>query len=211
MPPEERVIVPLPVYQQLVDRCARERLNLAIANGSAFHARILISKLFEIAKEKVEIVSGRLTDVNPKGIDVYGFESVIAAARKFLTAPSTVLTIIVQHGSVHRGNENRFLKQVVDDPNRNGTVHLCIPKIGLLDESVPHFMVSDRGAYRVETGKDAKPSEEAIKAIANFGDAKTGEELAKLFADLQSYLADNDSSSVIHTYKPGHALSPEII
>lgn len=199
---EEQVIVPLARYQQLVDRCARERLNLPIANGSAFHARILITKLFEIAEEEVQIVSGRLTDVNPKGVDVYGYQPAIDAARKFLTAPGTLLSIIAQTGAIDQGPDNRFLKEVINDVHRNGTVQIYVPKAGTLDESVPHFMVADHSAYRLETGKDALPSEEAIKAIANFGDAKTGKELSELFSDLQTDLEDDENLRFL-VYEPG--------
>ena len=201
---EENVVVPLAVYQQLVDRCARERLNLQISNGSAFHARILITKLFEIAQEEVQIVSGRLTDTSRKGIDVYGYETVIAAAKKFLANPGTVLSILVQMGSIDRGQQNRLLNALITDPKRNGSLQIFIPKSNIFDESLPHFMVADRSGYRLETGKDASPEEEAIKAIANFGDPKSGKALSALFDELNSVLEEMKESCEMHVYEPGY-------
>lgn len=204
---QESVIVPLRVYQELVDRCARDRLDLPIANGSAFHARILIAKLFEIAKEEVQIVSGKLTDTSAKGVDVYGHQPVIDQAKRFLSSPGTVLSIVLQDGRIDQGNDNRFLKQLMTDPARNGTIQVYAPPADIVDSATPHFMVADGGAYRLETAKDADPKEEAIKAIANFGDLLSGRELAALFTDVQSIL-EEEEPGVVPTFviAPGQAV-----
>src|SRR4051812_44309174 len=87
-------------YIALVNRCADGRLNQEISNGSPFHARVLISKLFEVARKRVQIVSGSLTDTTPDGVQVYGFPEIINQARRFLREPSSHLSIVVQRGQV---------------------------------------------------------------------------------------------------------------
>lgn len=174
-------------YQALVDRCAAERLNLPIANGTAEHARILIHKLFEIARKHVVIVSGHLTDLNQDNVDVYGHEPVIAAAKKFLTDKTATLQIILMDGELDRGNGNRLLRALADDPARKGDVRLIIPGEDVLSGKTPHFMVCDRFAYRFEQDPDPKKTE----AIANFGDARWGRRLAEYFDVLMAGLIES--------------------
>lgn len=195
-PSEGDFPVSLQTYKQLVDRCALERLNYAIANGSPFHARVLIAKLFEIAEKQVSIVTGSLRDITSGGIEVYGHEPVVEEAKKFLTDPGTCLTVIVQTGELHRGEENSFLHQVCRDRNRNGTLKLLIPPKGALDQSIPHFMVADGFSYRLETGQDAAVEtvgvddedgapHDHMRAVANFGDGEMGRGLKAYFDEIR--------------------------
>lgn len=201
--PDGLNLVPMEVYKSLVDRCARERLDYPIANGSAFHARILISKLFEVAAREVSIVSGELTICNAEGVDVYGYPEVLARAKRFLTDPASRLSIIVESGKVDQEQDNRFLKEVINEPSRNGTVVLTVPpSVALADFSVPHFMVADSSTYRLETQFHARETRDArsITAVANFGDRSTARKLQEYFEELTALVGLSDAN--VRTFAP---------
>ena len=189
-------------YQKLVDFCATHRLNQPISNGSALHARILIEKLFEIAKGHVQLVSGSLTEVTSAGVDVYSYSPVIERAKSFLSTPGATLSIIVQSGSISSGDENKFLSELRNDPARMGSIDVIVPKPKLLGQSAPHFMVADGAAYRLETGSDALPQSESTAAVANFGDIKSASALVGLFNGLLSFLSVGDNTTSRVTYPP---------
>jgi hypothetical protein len=196
--------VSLTVYQALVDRCARERLNLDIANGSALHARILIDKLFEIARANVFLVSGTVRETSGRGVEIYAHQKVIDSAKRFLALAESRLDIVVQSGEIDNGNGNRFLRSVINEPSRCGTVSLYLPDAGVLPENrTPHFMVSDRSAYRFETGKDANPENEKITAVANFGDVPKAQILASIFDDIVALLNTCQAMRKIREFAPG--------
>jgi hypothetical protein len=192
-------------YIALVNRCAEGRLNQELSNGSPFHARILISKLFEVARKRVQIVTGSLKDTTrPEQIEIYGFRDVIARAQRFLREPSSRLTIIVQSGQVDQGNQNRFLKQVVEDQHRNGLVDLLIATPNRISENVPHFMISDAYAYRFEPGKNAQPTDQGTTAIGNFGDPTFAGKLEKYFGNLIEILHQPSSLAKHLVFPPNH-------
>jgi hypothetical protein len=198
--------IPLAIYQALVDRCARERLNLDIANGSALHARILIDKLFEIARTSVCLVSGSIRESSNRGVEIYAHQKVIDSAKRFLTLPGSRLDVVVQSGIIDRETENRFLRSITSDPSRCGTVALYIPHVGVLaEDNTSHFMVADRSAYRFETGKDANPDNEKITAVANFGDVSTARTLGNIFDDILSLLNANRNMHNVLELAPGQS------
>jgi hypothetical protein len=197
------VSVSLETYRDLVKICATRRLNCPIANGSALHARILITKLFEVAEKEVVIVSGSLRDKTASGVDVYGYPPVISAAKSFLADPGTQLNIVLQHGVLDCGDKNRMLTALVNDPERLGTITLTIPTLGVLDSSVPHFMIADGSAYRMETGADAAPGVERLTAVANFGDDKTSADLRTFFDEVSEFLATLLPPAAKNVFEPG--------
>jgi hypothetical protein len=202
------VPVSLATYQLLVDRCAREKLNLVIANGSALHARILIDKLFEVARSNVSLISGVLRQQNKDGVQIYSHDNVIARAKKFLASPQSTLDVVLQKGSLDGGSENKFFNEIVNDPTRRGTVSIYYPKEGVLSaHETPHFMVSDRSAYRFETGKDADPTNESVTAIANFGDLATAGMLSEIFDDVVSLLTADANMRDVSVFAPGKSFS----
>jgi hypothetical protein len=183
--------VGLDTYVSLVNRCAESRLNQEISNSSPFHARVLIGKLFEIARKKVKIISGSLVDKTPEEIDVYGYANVIEQAQKFLRDPSSCLSVVIQSGSIDAGIKNRFLHGIITDPNRNGLVELFVAAPSALDVNIPHFMVADQAAYRFEPGAGAQPDNQTTTAVANFGDAGGAIELDSYFGNIVDYLQKN--------------------
>jgi len=205
--------VSLNYYKQLVDRCANERLDFVIANGSPFHARLLIAKLFEVAEKQVAIVSGSLRDVSAGGVHIYGHPPVIEEAKKFLTDPDTCLNIIAQQGELHNGLKNSFVNEVVADKERNGKVRIFVPPRGELEASVPHFMVADSVCYRLETGVDAAievdrfQNDESMTAVANFGDHDTGRELRNYFNEIREHV--RRLSGLQELYFPPGSITPQ--
>ena len=195
--------ISLDLYKALVNRCAAERLNQDIANGSAAHARILISKLFEVAKKEVLIVTGHLSEASDAGIPIYADDDVIANAQKFLRNSESRLSIIPQSGTIDSGEKNKFLFYLREDKRRLGTVTVYLPEPGLVEDASPHFMVSDGWAYRFETGADALPANESITAVANFGNPTAALTFVEMFKNLEYILETDDVLNRTITYKVG--------
>jgi hypothetical protein len=182
-------VVSIDQYKELVDRCARERLDYIISNGLPSHARVLIAKLFETARQSVSIVSRHLTDVTGANEDIYGDPNVIAQAVQFLRREGTRLEIILDE-AVHFGTKNRFLHTVIGDEGRKGDVVLY-PDTGIIkNNKTPHFMVTDALAYRFEI------DDKRVTALANFGDKRTATLLQALFHDTREYVCALDKKDL---------------
>lgn len=188
--------ISIDTYRELVNRCADQRLNYPIANGSALHARILISKLFEIAKKNVCLITGTLRVKDSNNIDIYGYKDVLTTAKRFLSRSDSFLTIIVETGELHQGEENVFLNELKNDDDKQGTIRVIKPNPSVLDFPVAHMMVADASVYRVETSADAKNEHEAITAIANFGDQSVANDLQEYFGGLVNFLCSDSKSTV---------------
>jgi hypothetical protein len=126
---------------------------------------------------------------------VYGHEPVIHAAKKFLLDPNAQLSIILQEGEMQNGDQNRFFRAIVNDPERCGVITLTTPKKGILDSTVPHFMISDRASYRIETGTDAMDKSERMTAVANFGDQETANDLRVYFDEVIDFISHENAAS----------------
>lgn len=201
MPTAEEVSLSLAKYIELVDRCARKRLDYPIPNESPQHARVLIAKLFETARRSVVIVSGQLTDKTSNGIDVYGEKTLVANAKNFLRRPNSKLQIVLVN-PIHLGEENRLLKAVTNDRERKGELILFPGKNSKRSgkrtnerSALPHFMVTDALAYRYEQ------DDQRIKAVANFGDPKTASKLRELFEEIVEYISSERAQQF--TFEPG--------
>jgi hypothetical protein len=185
-------------YKLLVDRCARERLDYIISNGSPMHARVLIAKLFDTARQSASIVSGQLIDATSDGAEVYGYNEVIASAFQFLRRAGTKLQIILEQ-PIHLQLENRFLKAVVDDVDRKGSVVIYPATAAVNITRTPHLMVTDALAYRLELdNKD-------VQAFANFGDNAGAASVINLFNSLEGYVQQIGKHCL--TFLPGQRLA----
>lgn len=186
-------------YKELVDRCARERLDYLIPNGSPQHARLLIAKLFETARKTALVISGKLTDRTTAGEDIYGHPEVITHALHFLRRPGTSLKIVVD-GRIDRETQNRLLQTLVQDSARRGVIQIYYASGALAEAQTAHFMVTDALAYRYEPFADTAPDQRGIKAVANFGDEVTAKLLTTLYNQISSYL---QSIRMPVTFSPG--------
>jgi len=199
VPPKHPVIetsVPLDVYSKLVDECAQNRIYQKFANSCPYHARYVIEKLFEIAHRELFLVTGALTLRSQSGVDIYAHPPVIEKALSYLDDPNVVLPIVIQTGTVDGGDDNVFLRQVIDAPRRNGTVELYIPVPGLLTEKVHHFMMADDIAYRLESKNEPRDRDEPIGAIANFGDAAEATRLHAVFDAIKKRMEPTTSRKI---------------
>jgi hypothetical protein len=189
--------VPLEVYVGLVEEAARSKSDLEFANSCPYHARIIISKLFEIACTEVCVVSGSLTQRNEKKLELYLYPPLVENVNRFLQDPNAKLSIIVQSGVVDNGDNNEFLRQIIDAPSRHGIVELTIPAKGVLSaDEVHHFIVVDSWAYRLESECAPRCSEDPIGAVANFGDEKQAKDLRRLFSEIADYVARSKPKAV---------------
>ncbi|GEM_PF-1724538 len=183
-------------YTELVASCARDRLNYPIPNGDPTHARILITKLFETARQDVRLLSGMLTDRTTPGIDIYGHPDLIDNAKRFLRRPNSTLRIIIEK-PIHLHMENRFLTGVVTDNARVGDIFLYFGQ-RLVDQlRIPHFLATDALAYRFEL------DDEKVKAVANFGDFRTAKRLFEVFDRLATFIG---SRNMHRRFAPGAEL-----
>lgn len=203
---EVRSSLPLETFHYLVNKCAHLRLDQEIANGSADHARILIAKLFEIARYEVRLMSGQLRTKTDQGVEIYGHKPVVAAAQKFLRDPTASLSITVQSGEIDADDKNIFLKSIVEDQSRKGKVIVYIPARGELEaEDTPHYMVADREAYRLETFVDDR-STPTMVGVANFGDPGTAVDLIDLYDETVAYLERPETTTVKRIYLAGEVI-----
>jgi len=124
-------------------------------------------------------------------VEVYGYSWVIDQAKAFLRKPESHLLILFQSGRIDEGRQNnKFLQSVINDADRKGRVSLIVPETAM-SSAVPHFMVVDGAAYRVETGNNALNKRQAhhtFTAIANFGDVPLAKRLQRFFHELTSKL-----------------------
>jgi hypothetical protein len=187
-------IVDIERYKLLVDRCARERLDYVISNGSPEHARILIAKLFDTARQVASIVSGQLIDSTEKGVEIYAYNEVIACASQFLRREGTKLKIVLEE-AIHLQLENRFVKTIVNDSDRKGTVVIYPATEAVNATRTPHLMVTDALGYRLELDN------KKVEAFANFGDDRGAESVIVLFKKLEDYVRQLKKSCL--TFAPG--------
>ena len=178
---DEALAMDIEEYKLLVDRCARERLNRIIPNGSPIHARILIAKLFETARHTAVLVSGQLMDTTKDGDEVYGYKDVITAAVQFLRRQGSKCQIILEE-PIDMGVRNRFLRATINDNDRKGEIVIYPKTEAVTVTSTPHLMVNDALAYRLELDN------KKIEAFANFGDERYAASVVQLFQKLESYV-----------------------
>jgi hypothetical protein len=166
-----------------------------ITNGSPFHARLVLSKIFEMATSEVVVYSGHLRRVgrderlNKAGL-IWAYQPLIDAAKRFLRKPGTKLSILVQNcidGSpLTGGMDHPFLSTLFGDNDRAGRLELIVArgyKTRVLPISPRHFAVADEKMYRLET------TDKGVWATANFNEPKTAKFLSGYFSELVERLA----------------------
>ena len=162
-------------FEEIVDRCVSENLDLDISNGDAAHARYLFQKLFETSKKNVIIYSKQFSnyDDDEKKVPLWGAENVVQAAKDFLSEPGRVLKLISSKSDIDGLDKNTFVRSLVEDTNRKGNIELTLPKEAISFKNF--FIVSDEKAYRFAL------TDRETKAIANFNDKPSAQVLSKAF------------------------------
>lgn len=200
--------VPLDVFEQFVNECARLHLDQPIANSCPYHARYVIAKLFELARKEVCLVSDGLLHEDHNHVELYTYPPIMENADRFLSRdPNAVFSIIVRANGIERGEQNEFLSKLINSKTRVGTVELYVPQVDLLDSHVHHFIVVDNLLIRSESSKAPKDKDEPIGALANFGNAKDAQDLRLLFSQLLSYLKQHKDRVRNYTFPRGRSFS----
>ncbi len=166
----------LEVYCDHIKRLAIERRGVAVYNGSADHATIIVENMFSAARKCVRILSG---DLNAK---VYGTEAVVQRARQFLGHSDHRLTILLEHLTISASHP--LIEEIGDDAN---VEILHIPK-DLSDRISFHLMTADDDCYRFENEKNSHT------AVAGFGDSDTTRHLNDLFGTIYKSCRKLDNS-----------------
>lgn len=149
-------------YEAALDHAITNGTGTEISNGSPFHARLILTRLFRLADKTVEIYSGHLRQKGPDGNGriglIWTYAPLVIAARDFLRKPGTKLSILVQNRLDSRadlhGRDHPFIRTLFEDSQRQGKLELIIARAHET-RSIPgglkHFAVADDRIYRLET------------------------------------------------------------
>ncbi len=165
----KRDIMQLEDYYKIVDNAAEKSEDFAIPNRDVRHASYLAKTLFHHAQQEVCIFTGSLFD------EYYGRDDIKSEAANFLRkSPFTKIRVAFQVGPAGEVVSGRFLKYIMADSERKGTIELY-DATKVTPSVTNHFIVSDAKAYRFELNHDE------FRAEANFGNAKNAKILAGVF------------------------------
>lgn len=133
----------------------------SISNGSLEHAKILAKYLFRYAKEKgkdIRIITGVLDK---------DFYDIFSTTIKEILVSNKVLII-----SENNHQNGEFSKEIIN--SKNGNIKVLYKKYGI-KSSLPHFILVDDCAYRLETDDNLK------LATASFNRPGVGKFLLDIF------------------------------
>lgn len=162
-------------YKKAIKFYAENNENFEFGNKNSEHASIVVSQLFQFAKEEILIYSGKLNS------DVTNDSNLIKQVNKYLESGKKLRLILDELPSVN--NRSEVLKQIiesVDNSSRNVKYKVDSENkfsqslVPLFHDKQPHhFIVADRIAYRIETDKNK------YEAFGNFNDSR----IAVLFSN----------------------------
>lgn len=167
-------------YYKSIDECAALATNQMIENSLPVHAKYLMTKMLSYANNRIRLFSGTLCQQKADGSghdeQIYGSEELIAAAIDFLSRGKNDLCILVEH-DIDGGVDSHPLIQAFKTMTlRKGTVEVrCLKDVELGNKRIPHFMIMDERAYRIEY------DDKETKALANFGDFSRAKQWADYF------------------------------
>jgi hypothetical protein len=178
LPPEDKLdeaeAAELQAYMRAVDSIIREDSGSSISNGSPLHARFILARMFECARSEVVVFSRHFLRMatDPLGLKrsrVWANERLVTAARDFLRSEGRVLSILVS-GKLDStpstlGSDHPFLKQVLEDTKRLGTLNLVVLGSDSANSlSNSGFASADGKIYRLETSADGLTAEASFNA-----------------------------------------------
>lgn len=168
-------------YEILIDRCAVNHINQAIANSSSSHAQVGIKALLRHATKSVQIISTEF---------FYDFwVNLLDDLCAFLKKDDSHLSVVIED----RGEGLAILKGLAATfPGKVSVHQLCPEKVqnrlGLSTKQVPNFFVSEAG-YRFETS-DEQRNLKKVFATINFGDDVGRGNLLKTFGTVREKLSN---------------------
>jgi hypothetical protein len=155
-------------YKKAIKFYADHNENFEFGNKNAEHASIVISQLFQFAKEEILIYSGTLNS------QVTNNSHLIKQVNKYLESGGKLRLILDQ--LPEKDARSEVLKQIIQSVNNTSrdvkykvdTNNNFSQSLSALfsDKKAHHFMVADNVAYRIETDKDK------YEAFGNFNDTK---------------------------------------
>jgi len=161
-------------YSVKVRKAARLKDGTALYNGSAAHAEIILTNLWESASENVKVLSQCLSE------EVYNSDALIDAAQGFLNRPNTSAVILIEDKPEAT---NRFYKAM--QAHANVTIsRVPDSEHGRYDFSM---MTVDDESYRFAEDKFE------MTAVAAFGDKENGTHLSSVFDLIADF--ENDSET----------------
>jgi hypothetical protein len=164
-------------YRERVRRIAADADGKeVIQNRTPDHAGIIISALFENAKNDVRIICDRLSDV------AYGKDEVIAAAKKFVEDGGKIQIVIEEAVSYP---ESRFLT-AFRDLIETEKLDLRLVSPPIKEKYAFHFMVADDAHYRFQ--RDRKK----FHASARFGAPEANVWKIDAFGKIQAHSVKYD-------------------
>ncbi|WP_369157015.1 hypothetical protein [Candidatus Thiodiazotropha sp. LNASS1] len=159
-------------YSNIIEKCAKERINRRIPNGQPVNAEVLLSTMFRYASSEIRIYSGGLND------RVYGTDGLIESASKFLSDPYSTLQILLQTSMTPHDFESLRLGQLINslrDKERHGCVEVRNAIGNYASSAAKHFATMDYTGFRYEF------NHQACEAIANFNEPDTADKLNRAF------------------------------
>lgn len=155
-------------YFDLIESCAKNKIDLEIPNGSATHALHLLRQFFKYSKKRVYIFSGLLYD------KIFDDSELIELTKKFLHEAGHQMIIAFSKEEVTPDiiKSRLFMREIANDPERKGNVLLYDARFA---SSINHFAIMDDKAYRFELDHDKSI------AVANFSDKNTVAKLDAIF------------------------------
>lgn len=166
-------------YKKAIKFYAQNNENFEFGNKNAEHASIVVSQLFQFAKEEILIYSGTLNS------DVTSDSNLIKSVNKYLESGKKLRVILDElpnegnHSPVFTQvinsikNPLRDVKYIVDEENKFAESL----KDKFADKEAHHFIVVDKSAYRIETDKHK------YEAFGNFNDKNIAGIFHKKFID----------------------------
>lgn len=161
-------------YFKIIDRCAQNKENFEISNGSATHAAYLLKTFFKYADKEVSIFTGELFT------GVFDDPDLRKYALSFMAKDGTSLSIIYQDEVPQAEILGRaFIKDICALNTRKGKLSVYTQN-GTELQGIPHFAVMDQTGYRIEINHLERMAE------ANFGDTDKAPKISAAFNRMAS-------------------------
>lgn len=161
-------------YEEVIEKAIRAKDGKPVYNGSIEHATVLLSKMFNVAKKSIRILSGNLNR------EVYSKRGIPVRMDVFLSQGGEIRIIIEDH----EGFPDHPVAALVEKYEKCEVKTLrqeAKSSIGY------HMTTIDDFGYRFESDKDLPD------AIAAFGDSALSNHLSDVFDDIWQNSCDEYS------------------
>lgn len=165
-------------YVEIVERAAKEELDLDIPNSTLDHATFLTRLLLNKASKTVRILTGSLSEAL--------YDDRIKEIFTSMLKRGVDVKLIIWH----KTEPNTFLDSIGSD--LQSKIKVKRAELEYEDANyVKHFLVVDNRSYRLEEKHGPQENQLAnftVKGIVNFNNTKVAETLLSVFDDVWSRL-----------------------